>query len=110
MQFQYPARPTPRPQPARGRARVASMTRTLSVCLTVAFGLCTAQAQSTGTPGAVAPLNGNYTQQVSDLSVQASIGEVSWMRVFNGSGWRLNRHWDGINASFKPALTQSIVS
>jgi hypothetical protein len=105
MQSLYSKSPTPRPQPARARARLASMTSTLSLYLGLALCLPLAtQAQPVGT---VAPLNGNYTQQVSDLSVQASVGEVSWMRVFNGSGWRFNRQWDGINASFTSALTQS---
>lgn len=55
----------------------------------------------------VLPPNGTYSEEVVDLSVQTSVGQVSWKRVFNGTGWRFNRHWDGINASFKPMVTQS---
>ncbi|MGE0331374.1 MAG: RHS repeat-associated core domain-containing protein [Ramlibacter sp.] len=44
---------------------------------------------------------------MKDLTVQTVAGEVSWTRVFNGNGWRFNRHWDGISASFKPMTVQA---
>jgi len=56
--------------------------------------------------GTISPPNGTYSQDVVDIKVQTSAGEVSWHRVFNGTGWRFNRHWDGISASFKPVLAQ----
>jgi len=78
------------------------------------FSAVTAGLLFTLTPSAhsqsasnVSTLNGNYSQQVADLSVRTSVGVVDWLRVFNGSGWRFNRHWDGINASYKPAMTQN---
>jgi RHS repeat-associated protein len=64
--------------------------------------LLSAQAQ-----GNVSPPNGTHSQQVVDLVVHSSLGAVEWKRVFNGSGWRFNRHWDGINASFKPVTVQN---
>jgi len=57
--------------------------------------------------GNVTPPNGTHSQEVIDLSVQTIAGEVVWKRVFNGTGWRFNRGWDGISASFKPMLTQN---
>lgn len=61
-----------------------------------------AQAQ-----GTVSQPNGTYTDEVKDLTVQTVAGEVSWTRVFNGNGWRFNRHWDGVSASFKPMTVQA---
>lgn len=57
--------------------------------------------------GNVVPPNGTMNAEVVDLSVQAAIGNVSWARTFNGTGWRFNRNWDGISASYKPSMTQS---
>ncbi|WP_081992267.1 RHS repeat-associated core domain-containing protein [Collimonas arenae] len=65
-----------------------------------------AQAQ-TPSVGVVSPPNGTFSQEIVDLQVQTPAGEVSWRRVFNGTGWRFNRHWDGISASYKPLSTQS---
>jgi hypothetical protein len=81
-----------------------SMLRSLFFSLAlICLGLNTsAQAQ-----GNVSPPNGTHSQQVVDLVVQSSLGAVEWKRVFNGSGWRFNRHWDGINASFKPVTVQN---
>jgi RHS repeat-associated protein len=64
--------------------------------------LSTAHAQ-----GNVVPPNGSHSQEVVDLSVQTAAGEVVWKRVFNGTGWRFNRGWDGISASYKPMMTQN---
>ncbi|MCR6480208.1 RHS domain-containing protein [Variovorax sp. ZS18.2.2] len=55
----------------------------------------------------VAPPNGTLSADVVDLSVQTSAGPVEWKRSFNGTGWRFNRHWDGISASYKPVMTQN---
>lgn len=57
--------------------------------------------------GNVVPPNGSHSQEVIDLSVQTAAGEVVWKRVFNGTGWRFNRGWDGISASYKPMMTQN---
>jgi hypothetical protein len=57
--------------------------------------------------GNVSPPNGTHSQQVVDLMVQSSLGDVEWKRVFNGSGWRFNRHWDGVSSSFKPVTVQN---
>ena len=51
--------------------------------------------------------NGTYDQTVVDLKIQTAAGEVSWQRAYNGTGWRFNRHWDGISATYKPLATQS---
>jgi RHS repeat-associated protein len=57
--------------------------------------------------GSVVPPNGTLSNDVIDLSVQAAAGPVEWKRTFNGTGWRFNRHWDGISASYKPVMTQN---
>jgi|GEM_PF-880733 len=57
--------------------------------------------------GTVVPPNGTLSNDVVDLSVQTSAGPVEWKRTFNGTGWRFNRHWDGISASYKPVMTQN---
>ncbi|MGF6349825.1 RHS repeat-associated core domain-containing protein [Variovorax sp. W2I14] len=57
--------------------------------------------------GNVVPPNGTMNADVVDLSVQTAAGPVEWTRTFNGTGWRFNRNWDGISASFKPSMTQS---
>jgi RHS repeat-associated protein len=57
--------------------------------------------------GAVVPPNGTLSNDVVDLSVQTAAGPVEWKRTFNGTGWRFNRHWDGISASYKPVMTQN---
>jgi RHS repeat-associated protein len=57
--------------------------------------------------GNVIPPNGTHSDEVTDLEVQTVAGPVSWSRIFNGSGWRFNRQWDGISASFKPVMTQN---
>jgi RHS repeat-associated protein len=85
------------------KIQLSSLVRRVSVGIVL---LCSASAWSQGA-GNVVPPNGTHSQEVVDLSVQTSIGDVSWKRVFNGSGWRFNRNWDGINASFKPVLTQN---
>ncbi|WP_431113183.1 RHS repeat-associated core domain-containing protein [Variovorax paradoxus] len=56
---------------------------------------------------AVVPPNGTLGIDVVDLSVQTAAGPVEWKRTFNGTGWRFNRHWDGISASYKPLMTQN---
>ncbi|WP_431112948.1 RHS repeat-associated core domain-containing protein [Variovorax paradoxus] len=55
----------------------------------------------------VVPPNGTLSIDVVDLSVQTAAGPVEWKRTFNGTGWRFNRHWDGISASYKPLMTQN---
>ncbi len=57
--------------------------------------------------GTVVPPNGTLSNEVVDLSVQTAVGPVEWKRSFNGVGWRFNRHWDGISASYKPVMTQN---
>jgi hypothetical protein len=78
---------------------IRSFTIRVAFCL---IFVASAQAQ-----GNVSPPNGTHSQHVVDLVVQSSLGAVEWKRVFNGSGWRFNRHWDGINASFKPVTMQN---
>ena len=75
-----------------------------AICLGLAMGLGAVLAQAQGN---VSPPNGTHSQEVADLTVQTVAGEVSWTRVFNGTGWRFNRHWDGISASYKPMATQA---
>lgn len=92
--------------PFSWRAFARSLTlpsRSLSLAAALILGVLAPQVSQ----ATVLPPNGTHSDEVVDLRVQTSIGEVSWKRVFNGSGWRFNRHWDGINASFKPVLTQS---
>ncbi|WP_432728915.1 RHS repeat-associated core domain-containing protein [Variovorax sp. W6] len=57
--------------------------------------------------GTVVPPNGTLSNEVIDLSVQTPAGSVEWRRSFNGTGWRFNRHWDGVSASYKPVMTQN---
>jgi YD repeat-containing protein len=70
-------------------------------------GLALGAAVSALAQGTVVPPNGTLSNEVVDLSVQTSAGAVEWKRTFNGTGWRFNRHWDGISASYKPAMTQN---
>lgn len=70
-------------------------------------GLALGAAVSALAQGTVVPPNGTLSNDVVDLSVQTSAGAVEWKRTFNGTGWRFNRHWDGISASYKPAMTQN---
>lgn len=69
--------------------------------------LCLGLPAGVAAQGNVVPPNGTMSAEVVDLSVQAAIGNVSWARNFNGTGWRFNRNWDGISASYKPSMTQS---
>jgi RHS repeat-associated protein len=82
---------------------MATVVRNLALSITVSLSLLTPPVAQ----ASVLPPNGTHSDEVVDLSVQTSVGEVSWKRVFNGSGWRFNRHWDGISASYKPVLTQN---
>jgi YD repeat-containing protein len=75
--------------------------------LALAMGLVLGLLASTVAQATVLPPNGTHSDEVIDLSVQTSVGELNWKRVFNGSGWRFNRHWDGITASYQPVLTQN---
>jgi RHS repeat-associated protein len=67
-----------------------------------AFGLAHAQS------GVVSAPNATYGERVNDLVVQTAAGEISWQRTYNGKGWRFNRHWDGISATYKPMAAQSL--
>ncbi|MGE3432836.1 MAG: RHS repeat-associated core domain-containing protein [Ramlibacter sp.] len=78
--------------------------RLRALCAGLALGLSCTWAQAQGN---VSPPNGTHSQEIVDLAVQTVAGEVSWTRVFNGSGWRFNRHWDGISGSYKAMTTQS---
>ncbi|MBB3178448.1 RHS repeat-associated core domain-containing protein [Variovorax sp. Sphag1AA] len=82
------------------RARV-HVRAALGLAITLATTAVTAQSVT------VTPPNGTLTTEVADLSVQTSAGPVEWKRTFNGVGWRFNRHWDGISASYKPVMTQN---
>jgi RHS repeat-associated protein len=75
--------------------------------LALAMGLVLGTLASTVAQATVLPPNGTHSDEVIDLSVQTSVGELNWKRVFNGNGWRFNRHWDGITASYQPVLTQN---
>lgn len=69
--------------------------------------LCLALPAAVVAQGNVVPPNGTMNADVVDLSVQTAAGPVEWTRTFNGTGWRFNRNWDGISASFKPSMTQT---
>ena len=73
----------------------------------LATGLAMGAAVSALAQSTVVPPNGTLSNDVVDMSVQTSAGAVEWKRTFNGTGWRFNRHWDGISASYKPAMTQN---
>jgi len=74
---------------------------------TLAALLCLGLSAIAVAQGNVVPPNGTLNADVVDLSVQTSTGPVEWKRTFNGTGWRFNRHWDGISASYKPVMTQN---
>src|SRR5204862_7917041 len=75
--------------------RAACYGRWWAVTCLAAASIAHAQSQS---PGKVSPPNGTYSQTVNDLSVQTAAGEISWQRLYNGKGWRFNRHSDGVAA------------
>lgn len=76
-------------------------------------GLCVAVLSWVGISSAVAQSagvnfpNGSYSAEVTDLRVLSAAGPVEWTRNYNGKGWRFNRHWDGISASYKAVMTQN---
>lgn len=84
------------------QAKVRSICALLALALGLAMAAFATQAQ-----GSVVPPNGTLSADVVDLSVQGSGGAVQLKRTFNGAGWRFNRHWDGISASYKPVMTQN---
>lgn len=83
----------------------AGMVRRMGATLAALF--CLGLSAIAVAQGTVVPPNGTLSADVVDLSVQTSAGPVEWKRTFNGTGWRFNRHWDGISASFKPVMTQN---
>ena len=87
----------PRSQAHRGRLCVEGLVAALAMGISV----------SVAAQGTVVPPNGTLSADVIDLSVQTPAGPVEWKRSFNGTGWRFNRHWDGISASYKPVMTQN---
>jgi RHS repeat-associated protein len=89
-----------KPQPM-----TAGMVRRMGATLAALF--CLGLSAFAVAQGNVVPPNGTLSADVIDLSVQTSAGAVEWKRTFNGTGWRFNRHWDGISASFKPVMTQN---
>lgn len=84
------------------RAKVRSVCALLALAIGLAMAAPAVHAQ-----GSVVPPNGTLSADVVDLSVQGAGGAVQWKRTFNGAGWRFNRHWDGISASYKPVMTQN---
>ncbi|MCL2876157.1 MAG: hypothetical protein FWF12_07695, partial [Betaproteobacteria bacterium] len=86
-------------------------TRKVGLCahlaaLSLALFLCVAPAAAQ-TPIRISPPNLTFGTEVTDLSVQTPLGPLAWKRAYNGAGWRFNRHWDGISASYKPIMTQN---
>jgi RHS repeat-associated protein len=83
-----------------------------ALCISLALGLASvslaARSQQPEVVGSASPPNGSYTQESVDLTVKTSAGDVTWRRTYNGSGWRFNRHWDGISASYKPLAAQAV--
>ena len=93
-------------QSTRGRGPTPLITGLLPALL-LFVPLLTAQPAWSQTPIRFSPPNLTFSAEVTDLSIQTSNGPLDWRRTHNGTGWRFNRHWDGISASYKPVMTQS---
>ncbi|WP_418119350.1 RHS repeat-associated core domain-containing protein [Variovorax sp. 350MFTsu5.1] len=87
------------------KPNIGGLARRIGVVL--AATLCLSLPLAAAAQVDVIPPNGTTSVQAVDLSVQTAVGSVSWTRTFNGTGWRFNRNWDGISASYKPSMTQS---
>ncbi|MCL2876247.1 MAG: hypothetical protein FWF12_08175, partial [Betaproteobacteria bacterium] len=75
--------------------------------LSLALFLCAPPVAAQTQQFRVSAPNVTASADITDLSVQTPLGPLAWKRTHNGTGWRFNRHWDGISASYKPIMTQN---